>query len=36
MPTPVFFYGLEVGDEVTIDIEAGKTLIVKLNAIGLV
>ncbi|PLX95356.1 MAG: pyruvate carboxylase [Desulfuromonas sp.] len=34
MPTPVFFYGLEVGDEVTIDIEAGKTLIVKLNAIG--
>ena len=34
MPTPVFFYGLDVGDEVTIDIEAGKTLIVKLNAIG--
>jgi len=34
MPTPVFFYGLDVGDEVTVDIEAGKTLIVKLNAIG--
>jgi pyruvate carboxylase len=34
LPTPVFFYGLAVGDEVTIDIEAGKTLIVKLNAIG--
>ena len=34
MPTPVFFYGLEVGDEVTIEIEPGKTLIVKLNAIG--
>lgn len=34
LPTPVFFYGLEVGDEVSIDIEAGKTLIVKLNAIG--
>ena len=34
MPTPVFFYGLDVGDEVTIDIEAGKTLIVKLNALG--
>jgi len=34
LPTPVFFYGLDVGDEVTIDIEAGKTLIVKLNAIG--
>ena len=34
MPTPVFFYGLDVGDEVSIDIEAGKTLIIKLNAIG--
>ncbi len=34
LPTPVFFYGLDVGDEVTIDIEAGKTLIVKLSAIG--
>jgi len=34
LPTPVFFYGLDVGDEVTVDIEAGKTLIVKLNAIG--
>lgn len=34
MPTPVFFYGLDVGDEVSVDIEAGKTLIIKLNAIG--
>lgn len=34
LPTPVFFYGLDVGDEVTVDIEAGKTLIVKLNAVG--
>ncbi|WP_027715782.1 pyruvate carboxylase [Desulfuromonas sp. TF] len=34
LPTPVFFYGLDVGDEVSIDIEAGKTLIVKLNAVG--
>ncbi|SEA11431.1 pyruvate carboxylase [Desulfuromusa kysingii] len=34
LPTPVFFYGLDIGNEVTIDIEAGKTLIVKLNAIG--
>ncbi|HKJ03985.1 MAG TPA: pyruvate carboxylase [Geopsychrobacteraceae bacterium] len=34
LPTPVFFYGLDVGDEVSIDIQAGKTLIVKLNAIG--
>jgi len=34
LPTPVFFYGLNVGDEVSIDIEPGKTLIVQLNAIG--
>ncbi|RME38117.1 MAG: biotin/lipoyl-binding protein, partial [Deltaproteobacteria bacterium] len=34
LPTPVFFYGLDIGDEVTIDIEEGKTLIIKLNAIG--
>jgi pyruvate carboxylase len=34
LSTPVFFYGLEVGDEVTIDIQEGKTLIIKLNAIG--
>ncbi|MBE0597592.1 MAG: pyruvate carboxylase, partial [Desulfuromonadales bacterium] len=34
LPTPVFFYGLEVGDEVNIDIEPGKTLITRLNAVG--
>ncbi|MDF1580549.1 MAG: pyruvate carboxylase [Desulfuromonadales bacterium] len=34
LPTPVFFYGLEPGDEVSIDIQPGKTLIIKLNAIG--
>ncbi|BCR05536.1 pyruvate carboxylase [Desulfuromonas versatilis] len=34
LPTPVFFYGLDIGDEVSIDIEPGKTLIIKLNAIG--
>ncbi len=34
LPTPVFFYGLDIGDEVTIEIEPGKTLIVKLSAIG--
>ncbi len=34
LPTPVFFYGLGVGDETTIEIEPGKTLIIKLNAIG--
>ena len=34
LPTPVFFYGLGVGDETSIDIEPGKTLIIKLNAVG--
>jgi pyruvate carboxylase len=29
LPTPVFFYGLKSGEEVTIEIEEGKTLIVK-------
>ncbi len=34
IPTPVFFYGLSVGDETAFEIEAGKTLIIKLNAVG--
>ena len=34
LPTPVFFYGLDAGEEVTIDIQEGKTLIIKLNAVG--
>jgi len=34
IPTPIFFYGLEQGQETSIDIEPGKTLIIKLNAIG--
>lgn len=34
LPTPAFLYGLRVGEEVTVDIEPGKTIIVKLVAIG--
>lgn len=34
IPTPVFFYGLEPGQETSIEIQPGKTLIIKLNAIG--
>ncbi len=34
LPTPVFFYGLEAGEEVSVDIEPGKTLIVKFLTIG--
>jgi pyruvate carboxylase len=34
LPTPVFFYGLETGEEFSVDIEPGKTLIVKFLTIG--
>jgi pyruvate carboxylase len=34
IPTPVFFYGMEPGEEAAIDIERGKTLIVKFLAVG--
>ncbi|HLS80890.1 MAG TPA: pyruvate carboxylase [Steroidobacter sp.] len=34
LPTPVFFYGMENGEEVSVDIERGKTLIVRLLAVG--
>lgn len=34
LPTPVYFYGLKVGDEIFIDIEQGKTLVVRCVALG--
>jgi pyruvate carboxylase len=34
LPTPAFFYGLKVGEEITVEIEEGKTLIIKLINIG--
>jgi pyruvate carboxylase len=34
VPTPAFFYGLEPGQETSLEIEPGKTLIVKLVTIG--
>ena len=34
LPTSVYFYGLKVGDELLIDIEKGKTLVVRCVAIG--
>ncbi len=34
LPTPVYFYGLKRGEEVSVDIEVGKTLIIKSLAIG--
>jgi pyruvate carboxylase len=34
LPTPVYFYGMEPGDEVSIEIEEGKTLILKFQTVG--
>jgi pyruvate carboxylase len=34
LPTPTFFYGTEKGDEVSIEIDPGKTLIIKFQTIG--
>jgi pyruvate carboxylase len=34
LPTPVFFYGLQPGDEISVEIEPGKTLIVKFLTIS--
>jgi pyruvate carboxylase len=35
LPTPAFFYGLRPGEEIAVNIEAGKTLFIKLVNIGL-
>jgi pyruvate carboxylase len=35
LPTPAFFYGLTPGEEVAVNIEAGKTLFIKLVNVGL-
>src|SRR6185436_11958746 len=34
LPTSVFFYGMQVGEELSVDIEKGKTLVIRLQAIG--
>ena len=34
VPTSVFFYGIEAGREIAVDIEAGKTLIIRWQATG--
>jgi pyruvate carboxylase len=34
LPTPTFFYGLKPAEEITVEIESGKTMIVKLLTIG--
>jgi pyruvate carboxylase len=34
LPTPVYFYGMEPGQEVSVEIDPGKTLEVRLQAVG--
>ena len=34
LPTPVYFYGLPVGEEIPVEMERGKTLVVRNQAIG--
>jgi pyruvate carboxylase len=34
LPTPPFFYGLQERSEITVELEAGKTLIVRLQTVG--
>ncbi|MCA9122463.1 MAG: pyruvate carboxylase [Planctomycetaceae bacterium] len=34
LPTPAFLYGLEPGEEIAIDIEPGKTLIIRFLTVG--
>jgi pyruvate carboxylase len=34
LPTPVFFYGMQAGDEISVEIEKGKSLVIRLQAMG--
>ncbi len=34
LPTPVYFYGMQAGEETSVTIERGKTLVVRLQAVG--
>jgi len=34
LPTPSFFYGMKPGDEITVDLEPGKTLFIRLMNIS--
>ena len=34
LPTPQFYYGMERGADVTVELEAGKTLIIKFQTVG--
>jgi pyruvate carboxylase len=34
LPTPIYFYGMQAGEETSVTIEKGKTLVVRLQAVG--
>src|SRR5690606_5053527 len=34
LPTPTFFYGMQPNEEITCDLEPGKTLVIRLQAIS--
>lgn len=34
LPTPVFFWGMETGEEISVEIDPGKTLEIRLAAVG--
>jgi len=34
LPTPSYFYGMQPGDEILVDIERGKTLVIRCLAVG--
>src|ERR1039458_992109 len=36
LPTPAFFYGMKVGQEISVEIESGKTLFIRLVNVGAV
>jgi pyruvate carboxylase len=34
LPTPQFFYGLKKGDEISVELEPGKTLFIRMQTVG--
>jgi len=34
LPTPVFFYGMQIGEETSVELDPGKTLVIKLLTVG--
>src|SRR5262249_43535294 len=34
LPTPIYFYGMQAGEETSVAIEKGKSLVIRLQAVG--